>query len=216
MGKIYCTECGCELEDTVKFCSNCGTKTDNDTVTSDTNENTKNRILEDNSIINVSNKTKNDTNSNNYKILAIAGFCTIIIILGIILIGSSVNNFPDETTIAEDNSDKPFIETIYGIDFSIPGYFKNVETTDYEDDGTGIISCTRTYERPDGTGIAIVVSTCPEGWDLDNDPTAIDMTINGHHGKLTSARDVFGYVSGDKLITISGTSQEEIEDIIIE
>ena len=75
---------------------------------------------------------------------------------------------------------------------------------------------TWTYERPDGTGIAIVVATIPEGWNLNNDLTGIDMTINGHHGKLTSSRDVFGYVSGDKLVVISGTSQEEVESIIIE
>lgn len=217
MGKIHCTECGHELDDKVKFCSNCGTKTDNNTITSYTNENTEHNASKEDSIIkNTSKKTKNDTKSNNNKILAIAGVCIILIILGIILIGSSINNDPDDTTINEDNSDTPFIETIYGIDFSIPGYFKNVETRDYEDDGTGMISCTRTYERPDGTGIAIVVSTSSDGWNLDNDPTAMDMTINGHHGKLTSTRDVFGYVSGDKLVTISGTSQEEIEDIIIE
>lgn len=30
MGKIYCTECGEELNDTVKFCSSCGTKLNND------------------------------------------------------------------------------------------------------------------------------------------------------------------------------------------
>ena len=31
MGKIYCTECGAELEDTVKFCSSCGKVIDNNT-----------------------------------------------------------------------------------------------------------------------------------------------------------------------------------------
>lgn len=34
MGKIYCTECGAELEDTVKFCSSCGASVDNNAVVS--------------------------------------------------------------------------------------------------------------------------------------------------------------------------------------
>lgn len=29
MGKIYCTECGTELDDSVKFCSSCGTSVNN-------------------------------------------------------------------------------------------------------------------------------------------------------------------------------------------
>lgn len=29
MGKIYCTECGVELDDTVKFCSKCGSEVTN-------------------------------------------------------------------------------------------------------------------------------------------------------------------------------------------
>ena len=30
MGKIYCTECGAELDDSVKFCSSCGIQLDSD------------------------------------------------------------------------------------------------------------------------------------------------------------------------------------------
>ena len=34
MGKIYCSKCGTELEDTVKFCSNCGNNLTNNTLPS--------------------------------------------------------------------------------------------------------------------------------------------------------------------------------------
>ena len=33
MGEIYCTECGEKLDDTVKFCSSCGTPVDRDITT---------------------------------------------------------------------------------------------------------------------------------------------------------------------------------------
>ena len=217
MGKIYCTECGTELEDTVKFCSSCGTPIDD--IDSNFNESVdNNNLLKDKSNPNEkTTKSNNPKKSDNTKVLVIAGICVIIFILGIILVGSSFMNTTNDASTNDDTSEpQPFIENIYGIDFSIPGYFKNVESTDYEDDGNGGISCTRTYERPDGTGIAIIVGTNPDGWNLNNDITGTDMTVNGHHGKLSSSRDVFGYVSGDKLVVISGTSQEEVESIIIE
>ena len=218
MGKIYCSECGSELEDTVKFCSSCGTPVDNTDITPNSNEKLdNNNISKENSINKESVKSNNSKSFTTSKVfLGIAGICIIIFILGIVLIGSSFMNSANDTDINEDTSEpQPFIENIYGIDFSIPGYFTNVESKDYEEDGTGMISCTRTYERPDGTGIAIVVATNPDGWNL-NDFPGIDMTVNGHHGKLSSSRDVFGYISGDKLVAISGTSQEEVESIIIE
>ena len=34
MGKIYCTECGTELDDKVKFCSSCGASVDNTAIVS--------------------------------------------------------------------------------------------------------------------------------------------------------------------------------------
>ena len=34
MGKIYCTECGTELDESVKFCSSCGVPVDNNTLVS--------------------------------------------------------------------------------------------------------------------------------------------------------------------------------------
>ena len=217
MGKIYCTECGAELDDNMKFCPECGTQVDDKEMTPNSNEVKGNEDISTNiNVKEISAKSNNNKNSNTTKIfLGIAGVCIVLFILGIVLIGSSVTN-SSEDTITDDTSDQSYIENIYGINFCIPGYFKEVKSVDYENDGYGGISCTRTYERPDGTGIAIIVGTSPDGWDLNNDPTAIDMTVNGHHGKLTSARDVFGYLSGDKLVVISGTSQEEIEEIIIE
>ena len=214
MGKIYCTECGKELEDTVKFCSNCGTPTDD--VDSEFNESVDNNVLKDKSAHNEkTTKSNNPKKLDNSKVLVITGLCIIIFILGILIVGSSFMNTANDAGTNDATSEpQPFIENIYGINFSIPGYFKNVESTDYEKDETGLVSCTRTYERPDGTGIAIIVATNPDGWDLDH--KGIDMTVNGHHGKLTYERDVFGYISGDKLVSISGTSQEELESIIIE
>ena len=133
MGKIYCTECGTELDDTVKFCSNCGTQVDADIV-SNTNESVdNNNILNDDSI-----NEEKSTKSNNSKypitskvFLGIAGVCIIIFILGIVLIGSSFMNSTNDANTNEDTSEpQPFIENIYGIDFSIPGYFTNVESKD--------------------------------------------------------------------------------------
>lgn len=210
MGEIYCTECGEKLDDTAKFCSNCGAKVDDKITMHKTNERTNN-IIE-----NTTNKTNNGKYSNTTKIfLGIVGVCIILFIIGVIFIGSTINNSNGNTNTNGDNSEQPFIENIYGINFSIPGYFKNAESKDYEKDGNGAISCTRTYERPDGTGIAIIVSTNPDGWNLNN-YAGTPTIINGHYGKLSNDRGVFGYISGDKLIIISGTSQEEVEEMIIE
>lgn len=218
MGKIYCTECGAELNESVKFCSSCGTPVNDTDITPNSDETKENKDNSNNAINikEISEKSNNNKYSNTTKIfLGIAGICVIIFIIGIVMIGLSISNTSNDVNINEDNSEEPFIETIYGIDFSIPGYFKEVKSTDYEDDGNGGLSCTRTYERPDGTGIAIVVSTNPDGWNLNNGD-GVFTTINGHYGKLSSTRDVFGYQTGDKLVVISGTSQEEVEEIIIE
>ena len=209
MEKIYCSECGTELTGGVKFCSNCGTKIDYDFTPINDNEDNNNNSQGSSFKVN---KLSNENNRKNLKILAIAGICLIIVILAFVLIGSSGMNSSDNS---DNSQSEPFIENIYGIDFSIPGYFKKVVSIDYEESDNGDISCTRSYERPDGTGIAIMVATSDEGWDLNNGD-GYYTTINGHYGKLSSARDVFGYISGDKLVVISGTSQEEVESIIIE
>ena len=219
MGKIYCTECGAELDESVNFCSKCGTSLSNKDITPNSNESEESNEVPNKEINtkDMPEKSNNNKHSHNSKVyLGIAGVLIIICLIGAALIGFSGITSSDNTNIDKDTSEQPFIENIYGIDFSIPGYFKNVKSEDYEDDGTGVITCTRTYERPDGTGIAIIVATCPEGWDLDNRITGIDMTVNGHHGKLDNNGGVFGYLSGDKLVVISGTSQKEVEEIIIE
>ena len=188
MGKSYCSECGTELDDSAKFCSKCGASFDN-----------------------------KDTNNNKYtnttKIIGIAIIGIILIILAIVFIGhSGINSSVD----ANDNdSDQSYIENIYGIDFSIPSYLKNINSTDMEKDANGVITCSETYERPDGTDIAIIVATNKEGWELKkNDGTYL--TLDGHHGVLDKNGDAFGYIYGDKFIVISGASKQEIENITIE
>ena len=37
MGKIYCTECGAELDESVKFCSSCGASLESNEVTHNQN-----------------------------------------------------------------------------------------------------------------------------------------------------------------------------------
>ncbi|WP_292885830.1 zinc-ribbon domain-containing protein [Methanobrevibacter sp. UBA212] len=67
MGKIYCTECGTELDDSVKFCSSCGTSLSN--VDSESN-------FKSNELINTNNFNPNDI-INKIKILPIIVGCIL-------------------------------------------------------------------------------------------------------------------------------------------
>lgn len=67
MGKTYCTECGMELDDSVKFCSNCGTN------------------LESNKILN----SQNDDFIKSFEIMPII-VCLLVSIAGVFIL-SSVN-----------------------------------------------------------------------------------------------------------------------------
>ena len=64
MGKIFCTECGAELEDTMQFCSKCGNKLGDD------------------------NNNNNISSSKSYKNHIIIGY--ILAILGTILPGLAI------------------------------------------------------------------------------------------------------------------------------
>ena len=69
MGKIYCTECGMELDDSMKFCSNCGTPLNDGNGVSKPN----------NQSINLNNFKTNDIMSK-IEILPIAVGCILTIV----------------------------------------------------------------------------------------------------------------------------------------
>ena len=82
MGKIYCTQCGNENDDSSKFCSSCGEPLDNNNTTALSNKTT----------------TLPNINLNNHKIIII-GLIAVIILLfvGILSTGIFTPNIPLQT-----------------------------------------------------------------------------------------------------------------------
>ena len=85
MRKIYCTECGAELEDTVKFCSSCGASVDNNNKTTNSNEVINNAHPSNKDSIENKDKTKKKSFNRKYLAGAIIAII-IIIVLGLIII----------------------------------------------------------------------------------------------------------------------------------
>ena len=75
MGKIYCSECGTELDDAVNFCSNCGTPLDDDVSMKSVG---KSGVSND---LSTKAKKSNKTNysSSSKILLGIAGFFLVIV-----------------------------------------------------------------------------------------------------------------------------------------
>lgn len=223
MGKIYCTACGKELDDSMNFCSNCGTplNDEDETIKSKKVENDNSLSENSNKIKETSEKVKSSKYSSSTKVfLGVAGICIIIFILGIIIAGSAlINSFNDVP--AENNSKTitpSFTDSIYGINFQIPEGYETFAGTDNQNKGT-MVTYDRTYLNHGGGGeITISVSTTKGSfhWDLSQNRAYddVEVTINGHSGVLKSS-GTFSYLSGDKLVTIQGASQQQLESIII-
>ena len=223
MGKIYCTECGTELEDTVKFCSNCGTKQDNENITSTPNK-VKNNNKTSNEGINVkeiSKKQNTSKFSTTTKIfLGVAGICILCVILVVGYMGYSMMTLSNNV-VSEDTSktlSPAFTDTIYGINFKIPEGYETFSGKDNQNKGT-MTTYDRSYMGSDGNIIEIAVSTTKGTfyWDLsqNRDYNDVDKTINGHDGIYKSS-GVFSYVTGDKLVVITGADEQQLENMIIE
>lgn len=223
MGKIYCTECGKELDDSMNFCSNCGTplNDEDETINSKEVENNSSLYNDSNKIKETSKEVKSSKYSLSTKVfLGIAGICIIIFILGIIIAGSAIinssNNAPAENT--SKTLTPSFTDSIYGINFQIPEGYETFSGTDNQNKGTMVIY-DRTYSNHAGGEIRISVSTTKGNfyWDLSQNRAYddVEVTINGHNGVLKSS-GTFSYISGDKLVTIQGASQQQLESIIIQ
>lgn len=222
MGKIYCTECGTELEGTVKFCSNCGTPLDtkNRTPTSEveTNSKTSNEGINVKEISEKTNTTKFSTATKIF--LGVAGICILCFILLIGLAGYSFMTTSDGS-VSDDTTETlspAFTDTIYGINFKIPEGYEVFSGKDNQNKGT-MVTYDRSYMGPDGNIIEIAISTTQGSfyWDLsqNRDYDDIEKTINGHEGVYKSS-GVFSYVTGDKLVVITGADEQQLESIIIE
>lgn len=79
MGKIYCTECGTELEDTVKFCSRCGSPVDNKNITLNSSE-----AIDNNDSSNKDSKESKEKSKTPIKSKYLAGIIITIIIIAIL------------------------------------------------------------------------------------------------------------------------------------
>ncbi len=223
MGKIYCTECGKELEDTVKFCSSCGTPINKKDIPPKSNED-ENKNETSNEGINVkeiSKKTNNNKLSTSTKIfIGVAGICIIAVLIVVGYVGYSIVTAPADV-VSEDapkNLSPSFTDTIYGINFKIPEGYEAFGGTDNQNKGT-MTSYDRSYVGPDGNIIEISVSTTKGNfyWDLsqNRDYNDVDKTIKGHKGVLKSS-GAFSYVDGDKLVVITGADKQQLKSIIRE
>lgn len=223
MGKIYCTECGTELEDTVKFCSSCGTPINNKNVTPKSNK-VENKNETSNESINVkeiSKKTNNSKFSTTTKIfLGVAGICILAVLLVVGYVGySMMTTSPDAVSEDTPKTLSPsFTDTIYGINFKIPEGYEAFGGTDNQNKGT-MTTYDRSYIGSDGNIIEISVSTTKGNfyWDLsqNRDYNDVDKTIKGHTGVLKSS-GTFSYVTGDKLVVITGADKQQLKSIIME
>lgn len=121
----------------------------------------------------------------------------------------------------EDSSETlspSFTDTIYGINFQIPEGYETFDGTDNKNMYTST-SYDRSYMGPDANVIRISVATTQGGfyWDLNQNRAYddVDKTINGHEGIL-DAGGGFTYVTGDKLVSIDGATEDQLESIIVE
>ncbi len=243
MGKIYCSECGKKLDDSMKFCPYCGTplyKYDNFTASKEVliNKGTSNVEVNDNEHSNkiVHNNPANDhsvktsTPSKKFNFgeystftkifLGIAGICIIIFIVGVVIFGSTMMNSTgdvDGSGNTLENLSPSFTDTIDGISFKIPEGYNTIDGIDNQNHYTYTVS-DRYYETTNGSMITISVSTSQGNfyWDLSQSRSynAVDKTINGHEGVLDG--DSFKYITDGKLVMINGASEDQLESIIVE
>lgn len=243
MGKIYCSECGKKLDDSMKFCPYCGTplyKYDNFTASKEvlinkgtSNEEIKdndhsNKIVDNNSTNDKSAKTSTPSKKFNFDeystftqiYLGIAGICIFVLIVGVVIFGFTMMNSSsdvDGSGNTLENLSPSFTDTIDGISFKIPEGYNTIDGIDNQNHYTYTVS-DRYYETTNGSMITISVSTSQGGfyWDLSQSRSynAVDKTINGHEGVLDG--DSFKYITDGKLVMINGASEDQLESIIVE
>ncbi len=224
MGKIFCSQCGTELDDSMNFCSNCGEPIEDETVASlsdEVKEDDNNSPIENS--VKIKEKPKKDSNSKysttTKVFLGIAGVCIIIFI---VLTGSAIMNSTHDTNYSENTASKTlspsFTDTIDGISFQIPEGFETFDGTDNKNKYTSTTS-DRSYLGPDAALLRISVSTAQGNyyWDLSQNRAYndVDKTINGHEGVL-DAGGGFRYITDGKLVLIDGATEDQLESIIIE
>ena len=215
MKKIYCSECGAELDSSVNFCSNCGNPLDDENISSNSEDKIDNSSESKKLPISSNNKKKQD------KLIVLGCFIGIIIIC-LLLVGISSLNQNAKNSVEEHPPEKltpPFNDTIYGINFQIPEGYKVSSGTDNQNKHT-MTTYDRTYSSSHGGTITISVSTPRLSsfyWDLsqNRDVSDKDKTINGHTGILKSSGE-FLYVDGDKLVSIRGANEQQLQSIIIQ
>lgn len=182
MGKIYCTECGAELDDKVKFCSSCGAAINNTNTTTKPNETTKTNKPSNNDI-----KTKKSSNSK----YLIGGIIAIIIIavLGFVIITVSSPLYSADYTV--DTSD-------YSVS---PG--QGSPSFDRLFDGSNV-----KFKDNDGTGEIDIWHHSADGKDVDyylKQYSTYDKDTSGNYINAYGMNPDYGVkIKNTKEITIDG------------
>ncbi|WP_407411193.1 hypothetical protein [Methanobrevibacter sp.] len=196
-----------------------------DSIDSDIEETTENNSVQSGDLVKTEDKSKKSGTtkfSTTTKIfLGVATACIILFVIGIVAIGFSMMNSADDAGISDSSSETlspSFTDTIYGINFQIPEGYETFSGTDNKNKGT-MVTYDRSYLGPDGNIIEISISTTQGSfyWDLsqNREYDDVEKTINGHDGVMKSS-GIFSYVTGDKLVVITGADEQQLESIIIE
>lgn len=182
MGKIYCTECGAEMDESMKFCSSCGTPINN------TDTNTKpNETIESNKTSNNDIKTKKSSNSK----YLVGGIIAIIIIavLGFVIITVSSPLYSADYTV--DTSD-------YSVSSS-----QGAPTFDRLFDGSNI-----NFKEKDGNGKIDIWHRNADGEDVDyylKQYSTYDKDTSGNFINYYGMNPDYGVkIKNTKEITIDG------------
>ena len=187
MGKIYCTECGAELDDSVKFCSSCGTPIDKKDITSTDKITANNKDSNDNPV-EVKEKSKKPINR---KYLAVgAVLAIIIIILGVIIVTVTSPLYSADYTV--DSSD-----------YSVSSDKLSTPTFDREFTGSNV-----GFKENDGNGEIDVWHHSADGEDVDyylKQYSTYDKDTSGNYINAYGMNPDYGVkIKNTKDITIDG------------
>lgn len=199
----YCAHCGAELDDNVKFCSECGSQ-----IGKKEDAPKKTIIIEDadettDEVKNKPNNNENTKNSNSNILICIVGIVVVFIVLfGVISLftggDSSVN--------------------VNGVTFNIPdGYVERPDKTNEFISGFETKNPTEYYEAKVYTkGDDLIILQVSDS----SNPSlkgigGKSVTFNGHKGKLTinHLTPMFYYWDNGKFIAV-GASHADFEEII--
>ena len=189
MGKIYCTECGTELNDSVKFCSSCGASIDHKNIDPTSNESPeRNKSLNNDSVENKE-KPKKSTNSKYLKIGAILAIIIIVLLAFIIITVTSPLYSADYTV---DTSD-----------YSVHSDKSSYPTFDNEFTGSNV----RFYEN-NGNGEIEVWHHNAHGKDVD-----YYLKQYSTYDKDTSGNPAWGYYGVDYGVKIKHTNDITVDGV---